>query len=122
MIGLDLLGAGENLATQTILLKIKSIDPEKLRKSLDAGSWGAALAPALAVVDQFPKLAIDTALPVAKQQLEAMGIVAELAASNAPPPPRPPAETKAALVVGAAFGAVLAIVGRWVYHRVKGKG
>jgi hypothetical protein len=122
MIGLDLLGAGEGLSTQAIVVRVRNIDPAKLRAAVKAGPWGAALAPAVSVVDQFPKLALDLALPIATQELKKIGITAELAASDNPPPPRPPAETKAAITVGAVLGVLLSLGGLWVYHRLHGKG
>ena len=122
MLGLDLLGAGEALASQTIQLRITSIDPDKLRKGLGAGAWGAALAPALAVVDEVPKLAIDMVVPVLKSKLEAMGITADVSATDTPAAPRAPSEAAAGLFVGGVLGAVLAIIGRWAYYRLKGKG
>lgn len=122
MIGLDLLGAGEGLATQTILLRVRSIDTEKLREKLKAGRWGALLAPSLAIVDQFPRKAIDLALPLARQQLQEIGVTADLAATDAPPPPRAPAETGVALAVGGVLGVLSTLLGRWVYARLVRRG
>ena len=116
MIGLDLMGATtEGLATQTIQIRIKSIDAEKLRAEINAGTWGVALAPALAVVDAFPKMAIDIACPIIRDQLAAKGIAADVTSTEAPPPAPSPSEVPAALAVGAVAGAGLALVGRWVY-------
>lgn len=120
MLALDMLGAGEGLSTQAIIVRVKKVDAPKLRKSLEAGAWGAAISPALAVVDQFPQLAIDIALPIATKQLEGMGITADLTSSNNPPPPRPPAESRNALIFGAAaglaLGALLSLGGTGLYH------
>lgn len=119
MLALDLLGAGEGLATQAVVVRVRQIDPEKLRRSLKAGAWGAILAPALAVVDQFPRQAVDLALPVAKRQLAEIGVVADLSATDAPPPPRAPAETGVAMAVGGVIGIALTLLGRWVYARFR---
>jgi hypothetical protein len=112
-----LLGAGEGLSTQTILLRVRSIDVSKFRAAINKGAYGAVVEPALAVVDQFPKLAVDLALPLVKQKLEALGITADLSVTNAPPPPRAPAETKTAFFIGGVLGALLAIAGAFGYSR-----
>jgi hypothetical protein len=134
MIALDLMGAGEGLASQTILLRIRKIDTPRLKAALAADPcekcgnrpaapiWNAAVAPALAVVDQFPKLALDMALPIANKQLAGMGIEADLSASDAPPPARARGETAKAIVLGAALGIGVAIGARAIYNRFLRKG
>lgn len=122
VIALDIMGAGENLASQAIVVRIRSVDVEKLRKALDVGAAGVALAPAVAIVDKMPKLAIDMALPVLREELRKMGIEAEVWGAEAPPPPRAASEALPAAAVGAAAGAGLALVGRWVYTRLRKRG
>lgn len=121
LVGLDaraVVGAGEGLSTQTIMVRIKKIDPEKLKHGLGDKAWGGALGPALAVVDQFPQAVLDIAVPQAKNYLDSIGITADVTLTNSPPPPRAPAEAPAALGVGVALGAVLAILGAWGYRRL----
>lgn len=117
MEGLDYLGAGEGLATQSIVVRVRSIDVPKLRSAVSAGSYGALIEPALTAVDHFPALAIDLTLPIAKQQLEKIGITADLSVANTPPPSRPPSEAKVAFLIGTGAGIILAIGGRFLYNR-----
>ncbi len=138
MLALDLLGAGEGLATQAIILHVRSIDTGKLKSAItktdpcdkcgyepSAPKWGVALSPAVALVDWQPRIALDTALPVVKQQLARLGIDADVYTAPAPPSGtkglptvRDPKATKEAFVVGAVIGVILAFGGRWAYHRI----
>jgi hypothetical protein len=116
MEGLDYLGTGEGLASQFFVVRIRKIDSAKLAKEAALGKWAAALAPALAVVDQLPDLAVDMAAPVIQQQLAGYGITADVVATNAPPPPRTPTLLKTTLLL--LLGAVISLGVARVYHHV----
>ena len=121
MIGLDLMGAAEGLATQAIVVRIKSIDAVKLRAAIASDkSWGPALGPALALVDIAPKAALDAALPIAKKTLVDYGITADVAAADVPPATRS-GESGFLLLVGAGGGIVLSAVVVGVYRLFKGR-
>lgn len=118
MIGLDLIGAGEGLAGYTILLHVRSIDASKLRQAITTKSWGGAIPGAIAIVDETPKLALDIALPIAKSQLEKVGIMADLSTTEKAPKAGPKYEMLKVLGVGTVLGIVLALTGRSLYHFV----
>ena len=112
-LGLDILGAGEGLASKYIVLRVRSIDTAKLKAKV-GGAAGAVLPAALAIADAFPDQALEMALPFAKKQLVEMGITAEMSTMNAPPPPGPP--TKPLLVGGVLVGVGLSVGGWYLYH------
>lgn len=64
---LDVLGAGEGLGTKNIVLRVKSIDTDRLRQKL-GGMSGAAIPAALPLIDQAPEIALRTALPLAAKK------------------------------------------------------
>lgn len=121
MLGIDLIGAGAGLSTQTIQVRVRDVNVAKLQQAIGTKPWGLVISPALGLVDQFPQQALDMLMPIARQQLGELGITADISATNSPPPPRPPAEAKKALVIGTIMGAVLAVFARWAYHRVNRK-
>lgn len=120
MIGLDLIGAGEGLASQTIMVRVKRIDADKLRESV-AGKklWGGVIPMAISAMDSVPEYALGAVLPVAKAQLADIGITADLSTTKSPPSPNAPHEGLILLSVGAVLGAALAFIGRAVYARMK---
>jgi len=119
MIGLDLIGAGENLGAYTIMLRIRSIDAGKLRQAITDKSWGGAIPGAISMADSAPELALGVALPIAKSQLEKVGISADLSMTQKPPKAGARGEVFVTLGVGAALGFVLALTGRSLYHLFK---
>jgi hypothetical protein len=121
MLGLDLIGAGESLAAHTIMLRIRSIDTAKFRKAVTEKAWGGAIPGAIAMVDAAPQFALEVALPVAKTQLAAMGITADLSTTQSPPTRTPPHEMAFVLGLGTAVGIVLAIIGRTIYSLIKAR-
>lgn len=116
MLGLDLIGAGESLASYTIMLKIKSIDTAKLRAAITEKSWGGAIPGAISMVDSAPELALEVALPIAKSQLEKAGIMADLSTTQKPPKGKTSHEMLLVLGFGTAVGVVLALLGRTLYN------
>ena len=118
---LILIGAGEGLATQQITIRVRRIDVEKLRTAIGAGTWGGVLAPVMSIVDQAPKLAIDMALPIAKQQLDKLGVTADLAVADPPLPPRARSEAVPAFLVGTFVGVLLLFGGQALYHRLQAR-
>jgi hypothetical protein len=119
MLGLDLIGAGESLAAYTIMVRVKSIDPAKLRQTIaDKATWGGAIPGVISMVDSAPEMALGVALPVLKGQLEKIGITADLSTTQKPPKAAPRGEVFVTLGVGAVLGIVLALGGRALYHLV----
>lgn len=118
MRGLDVIGAGESLASYTILVRVRSVDPAKLRQAITDKPWGGAIPGAIAVVDEIPSAALDIVLPVAKSQLEKIGIMADLSRTQKPPKAAAKHESAIVLGVGAVLGIVLALVGKSLYHLV----
>lgn len=116
MLGLDIIGAGESLAAYTILVKVRSVDADKLRAAITDKPWGGAIPGALTVVDSAPKLVLEVGLPIAKAQLEKIGIVADLSTTQKAPKAGGPHEMVTVLGVGAVLGFVLALAGRSLYH------
>lgn len=124
MLGLDVIGAGESLAPYTLMVHVRRIDPEKLRKGITDKPWGAALPGAIQMVDSAPELALEVALPIVKTQLEKIGITADITKTTSPPKGKPPGhEMEAVLGLGVVSGIALAILGGSLYyfiHKAKG--
>lgn len=121
MRGLDIIGAGENLASQTIMLRIRSIDAEKLRQAVTDKPWGGAIPGAVSMANTAPELALGIALPIAKSQLARVGIDADLSTTKTPPKANPPHEMLAVWSLATVFGVALAFVGQALYHSIKQK-
>jgi len=112
--GLDMLGAkGDGLKDQFIVLNVKHIDADKLRKGIGAtGAADAGISVALSVVDSQPKMALDLGLPIAKRYLrENLGVDAEITAANVAPQARGKSEFFSGAVVGAGVSVFLIGVG-----------
>jgi len=129
VIGLDLLGAGEGFATQAIVLRVRRIDAERMRAKLTESTptWAPAIVSAVKLADNAPRLALDVALPVVKQQLAAFGVEADVfagpaAATGLVPAVRDPIASREAIIAGVVLGALLALSGRWAYTRITEKG
>lgn len=118
MLGLDLIGAGESLAPYTIMVRVRSVDPVKLRQTVvdSAPSWGATIPGAVQVVDSAPELALEIALPVLQNELRKIGIMADLTKTKTPPKGGSSHEMEIVLGVGAALGIALALFGKTLYH------
>lgn len=119
MLGLDLIGAGEGLAAYTIMLRIRSIDTNKLRQAITTKAWGGAIPGAVFMVDSAPEIALATALPVVKGQLAQLGVTADLSTTKTPPKASDPREVLVTLGLGAAIGVFLTLSGRLLYNLVK---
>lgn len=83
MDGLDVLGAIDAFANQLIVIRVKSIDADKLKNKL-GGTKGATVSAALPLASLAPKAVFDIALPVALGTMKNYGIEAEATVSNAP--------------------------------------
>ena len=112
-VGLDILGAGEGLASQYIVIRVRKIDTAKLKARV-GGTAGSMLPSMLAVVDSFPAQALEIAIPFVKKEMLGAGIDAEVTATTAPPPPAPP--TKPLLALGVALGGGLVVGGFYLYR------
>ncbi len=110
MLGLDLIGAGENLAAYTILVRIRSIDTAKL--SVAAGT--GVIPGAITVANEAPQLALEMVLPVAKAQMEKLGINADLSLTQKAPKAGAPYEMVKVLGVGTVLGILLTTLYHWV--------
>lgn len=117
MRGLDVIGAGENLAAYTILLRVRSIDADKLRRAVTDKAWGGAIPGAIAVVDSAPKFALEMALPILKSQLEKAGIMADLSTTQKAPKSGAPHEALVVLGAGTLLGLALASLYHWTVKR-----
>lgn len=109
-----MLGAsGDGLQSQLIVLRVLHIDADKLKKAIGVeGMKAAGLNVALSVVDSQPKMALDVALPLAKNFLkDNYGVDAEITTSNAPPPARSKSEFFGGLVFGVGASTVVFGVG-----------
>lgn len=116
LVGTDVLGAGDGLANQTFVVRIKHIDEAKLRPFVAARHAGAAkIIPAsVSISDQLPKAVVDLALPLVVDRLRTeMGIDADITATDAPPNLRKRAKSEFwwGLGAGAAFAGVLGGIG-----------
>ncbi len=101
MLGLDIIGAGENLSAYTILVRVRSIDPAKLSAAAGSG----VIPGAITVANEAPQLALEMMLPVAKSQMEKIGINADLSITQKPPKATTaPHEMTIVLGIGAALG------------------
>lgn len=97
-------GGVSGLASQYIVVNIRHIDVDKLRNAIGVGVKGAQAAgvnAALAIVDSEPKMALDIALPLAKNYMkDTMGVDAELNAANVSPMVRGKSEFWAGAGIG----------------------
>jgi hypothetical protein len=113
--GLDMLGDVERLGDTLVLVRIKNIDPAKLKKAVGAegGIKGALTSAALATTNRIPKAVLDVGLPVASNMLrDKYGIDASITAADAyRPEARRSSEFWPGLVAGTVFGA--SILGIW---------
>ncbi len=115
MLGLDLIGAGENLAAYTIMVKIRKVDPDKLRKvAAGDASWGGILPMAITVADSAPKASLEIVLPIVKAQMEKIGITADLSTTEKAPKTGAPHEMAIVLGAGTVLGLALALLYRLV--------
>ena len=123
MRGLDIIGAGQGLAPYTIMVHVRSIDSEKLRRGVTDKPWGAALPGAVQMVDSAPELALEVVLPIVRTQLERIGVTADITTTKSPPKGKAPGhEMEAVLALGAAAGIALTVVGSLLYNFIhKGK-
>lgn len=121
MLGLDIIGAGENLSAYTIMLRIRSIDAAKLRQAITDKSWGGTIPGAIAMVDSAPEMALGIGLPIAKTQLEKIGITADLSTTQKAPKAGARYGWAVTLGVGVVLGFVLALAGRSLYHLIQPK-
>lgn len=114
MHGLDVIGAGENLSAYTILVRIRSIDTAKLQAKAGSG----VIPGAIAMANEMPQLALETALPVVKAQVEKIGITADFSIAQTQKAPKAgaPHEMAVVLGVGAALGGMLALIVPALYH------
>jgi hypothetical protein len=119
MRGLDLIGAGENLAPYTIMLRIRSIDTAKLRLAITDKPWGSAIPGIVSMVDTSPEFALATGLPIVKGQLEKIGVTVDLSTTRTPGKAISSREVFVVLGLGAAIGVALTLTGRLLYNLVK---
>lgn len=81
---LDLLGA-DGLDSQFVVLRIKNIDKDRLKRQI-GGNAGAAAPLALALIDLAPRPALEGVAPlVAKWVRDKYGVELEYAVTDAPP-------------------------------------
>ncbi len=119
MRGIDIIGAGESLAPYTIMVRVKKVDPAKLRAGITDKPWGAALPGAVQMVDSAPELALEVVLPIVKTQLENIGITADITKTTSPPKGSSSREMLVVLALGTAVGIVLALAGKTLYSLIK---
>lgn len=102
---LDLLGA-EGLAGQYVVLRVKSIDRQKLGRALGGGPTAAVLPAALAVMDFAPQQVLSLLLPTAVDQVRSTyGVDLEYKVQDAPPPPgQKPPSGAGKVLLGIALG------------------
>lgn len=101
---LDLLGA-EGLAGQYIVLRVRSIDRQKLGRAIGGGALAAALPAALAIIDFAPGQILPLLAPAAIEEARnTYGVDLEYQIQDAPPPKgqQPKGTTK--VLVGVALG------------------
>jgi hypothetical protein len=123
MLGLDIIGAGENLSSYTILFRIRSVDTAKLQAGIAGNAtWGSVLPAAVMLVDTSPGAALDIAIPILKSQLAQIGITADVAKTEKGPKAAPQHEMLQTLVLGGVtgflLGVLLALFGKGVYHLI----
>lgn len=112
---LDVLGAGDGLKTQYVVLRVRDVDIPRLRSA--AGKWGGLAAGVVALSDSAPAVLLKAAAPIAQKKLKAdYGIDAEIAVTDAPPPPRSVSEFFPGAAVGAAGVGVVAAVVYGIYR------
>lgn len=116
MIGLDLIGAGEGLGSQTIQIRVTKLDPVKLR-AMAGEKWGGLIEPVLPIIDENPEMVLKGLFPVVKMELEKKGITADLSTVKTASAPRPGHEVRNMIGVGAVFGALVAFLGARMYYR-----
>lgn len=121
MRGLDVIGAGESLAPYTILVRVRKVDPAKLRAVITDKPWGAAIPGAIQMADSAPELALEVVLPIIKTELETIGITADLSKTKTPPKGSSSHEMEIVFGVGAVLGVVLALFGKTLYSLIKAK-
>jgi hypothetical protein len=112
MNGLDLFGAAENLSNQYLVLHIKGIDADVLKKKI-GGTKGAIAAASLSIVNREPKAVLDILSPIISGAAKSYGVDADLVVTNVPPSKggRALSEFWPGLVAGAVLGgSILAIV------------
>lgn len=119
MLGLDIIGAGERLAAYTVMARVRSIDPEKLRRTITDKAWGGVIPGAITVADEIPSAALDIVLPIAQAELAKIGITADLSRTEKPPKAAGRRETAILLGVGAVGGIILVFAGRFLYRLIK---
>ena len=111
---LHMLGAAPvtGLSSQQIIVNVKSIDVDKLRKSIGVeGAKAAGLGAALAIVDNEPKMALDIGIPIGRNYLKDMGVYAEITVANKAPAARGKSEFWPGLAVGVGASTVVFGVG-----------
>jgi hypothetical protein len=109
---IHMLGAGDGLRSQYIVLRVDRIDQDVLKAKLAEAGASSAIAPLVVLAtDKAPKAVIDLALPVAMKQLEQYGVHARASAGEDLPPVRGASEFFPGLAVGAATVALVAGVG-----------
>lgn len=79
MSGFDVLGADTALANEYVTLRIKGVDPARVRQKL-----GSLAAGALPFVEMAPKAALDIAAPIVASKARDYGIDAEVNVATAP--------------------------------------
>ena len=83
MDGFDSLGAADALSNQYIVLRIRSIDREKLKSRL--GSKGALAGAGLSFVDAAPKAALDAVAPFIPKAAKDYGVDLEVIVTDKSP-------------------------------------
>ncbi len=119
MFGIDIIGAGESLAPYTVMLRIKSVDPAKLKETASASSWAAAIPGAVQMMDAAPELALEIALPIVQKEMEKIGITADITKTKTPPKGSTSYEMLVVLGLGTVGGVVLALFGKTLYNLIK---
>ena len=108
---LDLLGA-EGLSGQYVVLRVRSVDRQKLGRAVGGGALAAALPAALALLDLAPGQLLPLLAPAAVSEVKSrFGVDLEYQITDAPPA-KGPAHKKGggagAVLLGVALGAVSA--------------
>lgn len=115
MDGLDLLGA--MLADQYVVLRVRSVDKDKLKAKL-GGARGQLASSIVTMVDVSAKAALDATLPIAVGKAREYGVELEVSSSMVPPKLRSRAISEfwpglliGGLLGGTGFG-IVKLVGR----------